>query len=132
MAKNEPELKNKCPRCGFEGTFEVDVDLKLASNVTVLECVNPEVDDDGDRICDYRFAKDQSVKLSGSLVREAANCMLSEGGYSSLGEFVRECIRERVSEVAQTNNALAFGSFLSVISERPDVWAQLLEDGYDE
>ena len=58
--------------------------------------------------------------------------MLSEGGYSSLGEFVRECIRERVAEVAQTNNALAFGSFLSVISERPDVWAQLLEDEYDE
>ena len=132
MAKNEPELKTNCPRCGHMGKMEIDRDMKLASNVTVLECVNPELDEDGDRICEYRFAKDQSVKLSGSLVREAAHCMLVEGGYSSLGEFVRECIRERVGEVARENNAMAFGNFLTLLAEKPEVWEKLLEDENDE
>ena len=72
-----------------------DLDLKVSSNVTVLECP----DDD----CEHRFAKDQSVKLSGSLVLEAADSMEILGGYSSLGEFVRECVRLRVAVVQQQN-----------------------------
>ena len=127
MAKNEPELRMKCPRCGHEDTFEVDMDLKLASNVTVMQCVNPALDEDGDILCDYRFAKDQSVKLPSSLVLEAAECMNLSRGYSSLGEFVRECVRLRTDVINQQNNALAFGNFLSVLSEDPETWAKLLD-----
>ena len=101
-----------------------DLDAKIATNVTVLEC--PDEDE-----CGHRFAKDQSVKLSGSLVLEAVDAMEILGGYSSLGEFVRECVRLRVALVQQQNNALAFGSFLSMISEDPDTWTRILE-GDDE
>ena len=120
MAQNKPELKTPCPRCGIVYEMTPDLDLKVSSNVTVLECP----DDD----CEHRFAKDQSVKLSGSLVLEAADSMEILGGYSSLGEFVRECVRLRVAVVQQQNNALAFGSFLTMISDDPETWTRILED----
>jgi len=127
MAKNTPDLNTICPRCKWEGEMKVDIDTKLASNVTVMECTNPELDEDGDFICDHRFAKPQSVKLPESLVVAAADGMFSVNGYSSLGEFVRECVRARVDQIENNNNQMAFGSFLTMLSQDPDTWQKLLE-----
>ena len=124
MAKKEPELNIPCPRCGKSTKMTVDLDLKAASNVSVMEC--PE---DG---CDHRFAKDQSVKLSGTLVLEAAECMESIGGYTSLGEFVRETIRGRTANVRREDNTVGFGMFMKAIAEDPETWLPLLEDDYEE
>ena len=124
MAKKEPELNIPCPRCKKSTEMIVDIDLKIASNVTVLECH----DDD----CEHRFAKDQSVKLSSSLVLEAAECMLTLGGYSSLGEFVRECVRFRTAAVEHSNNALAFGNFMTMIADDPETWLPILKEVDEE
>ena len=120
MAKKMPKLNIPCPRCGKLTEMEVDLDLKAASNVTVMECPDGE--------CSHRFAKDQSVKLSGTLVLEAAECMESIGGYTSLGEFVRETIRNRTAAVRQNDNLMAFGAFLTMVSEDPETWKRILED----
>ena len=128
MAKNEPKLDTVCPRCGKEGEMEVDVDLKLSSNVTVLRCNNPERDELNFLICDHAYAKDQSVKLSGSLVLEAAECMEEIGGYSSLGEFVRECIRVRISGEQQRLGAIAIGRLMAEATKDPETMRRLLED----
>jgi len=120
MVKKEPELNIPCPRCGKSTKMTVDLDLKAASNVSVLECPEDE--------CDHRFAKDQSVKLSGTLVLEAAECMESIGGYTSLGEFVRETIRNRTATVSHNDNLMAFGAFLNMIAEDPETWKLILED----
>ena len=132
MAKNEPELDTKCPRCGMEAVMEVDIDLKLASNVTVLRCANTEQDGDGVLICDHSFAKDQSVKLSGSLVLEVALAMDIVGGYSGLGEFVRECVRLRTQGLQHQNNVEAYGTFLGAIAEDPDKWMDILSELNDD
>jgi hypothetical protein len=124
MAKKEPELNIPCPRCGKPAKMTVDLDLKAASNVTVMECPEEE--------CQHRFAKDQSVKLSGTLVLEAAECMESIGGYTSLGEFVRETIRARTATVSHNDNLMAFGAFLNMIAEDPETWKRILEDDDDE
>jgi hypothetical protein len=120
MAKNEPILNTACPRCGLQSKMEVDLDLKVSSNVTVLIC--PDED------CDHRFAKNQSVKLSSSLVLEAADTMEILGGYSSLGEFVRECIRIRTSSVQHNHTVAAFGDFLGAIADDPETWAKIFSN----
>ena len=97
-----------------------DLDLKVSSNVTVLECP----DDD----CEHRFAKDQSVKLSGSLVLEVAEAMESMGGYSSLGEFVREAVRARAQHIRQQDNMEAYGAVLTAIAQDPETWKELMSD----
>ena len=124
MAQNVAETKIDCPRCGKNDQMKTDLDLKVSSNVTVLEC--PDYD------CEHRFAKDQSVKISGSLVLEAADCMESLGGYSSLGEFVRETIRIRTAAVEQNFSALAFGKFLTVLGENPELMFELIKDDDEE
>ena len=124
MAQNKADTEIVCPRCGKRYQMNVDLDSKIATNVSVLEC--PDED------CEHRFAKDQSVKLSGSLVLEAVDAMEILGGYSSLGEFIRECVRMRVAVVQQQNNALAFGSFLTMISQDPDTWTRILSDDNEE
>ena len=53
MAKNIVELNAKCPQCTSKETMIPRVDIKAASNVTVLQCID----------CDWEFAKDQSVKI---------------------------------------------------------------------
>jgi len=83
MAKNKPSLNVKCPQCQDEDWKVPRVDITAASNVTVLQCM----------VCDWEFAKDQSVKISGNLVRLAAEAMYIHEGYSSLGEYVRDCVR---------------------------------------
>jgi cytochrome c-type biogenesis protein CcmH/NrfF len=83
MAKKKPSLNVKCPQCQDEDLKLPRVDITAASNVTVLQCM----------VCDWEFAKDQSVKISGNLVRLAAEAMYIHEGYSSLGEYVRDCVR---------------------------------------
>jgi len=83
MAKKKPSLNVKCPQCQDEDLKLPRVDITAASNVTVLQCM----------VCDWEFAKDQSVKISGNLVRLAAEAMYVHEGYSSLGEYVRDCVR---------------------------------------
>ena len=128
MAKNKPDLNTKCPRCNWKGEMKVDLDVKLSSNVTVLECSNPALDEDGDLLCDYRFANPQSVKLPDSLVVAVADAMHTASGYSSLGDFVRECVREKVRKIEHELNVVAFGSFLTMISDDPQTWKKILED----
>ena len=60
------------------------MDIHSATNVTVLNCVT----------CDWEWSKDQSVKISGALVRFAAEAMYKHEGYSGLGEFVRDALRK--------------------------------------
>ena len=58
MAKNIVELNAKCPQCTSKETMIPRVDIKAASNVTVLQCID----------CDWEFAKDQSVKIHGNFI----------------------------------------------------------------
>jgi hypothetical protein len=85
MAKREPIMDPPCPQCEDEEMKIPRVDIRAASNVTVLQCLS----------CDWEFAKDQSVKIPGNLVRLAAEAMYTHEGYSSLGEYVRDCIRRQ-------------------------------------
>ena len=100
-----------------------DLDLKASSNVTVLDCP--------DNVCDHRFAKDQSVKLSGSLVLEAALAMDLQGGYSSLGEFVREAVRGRAQHIQQASAMEGLGVFMGALAEDPETWKEILS-GIDD
>ncbi len=104
--------------CSEERQMVIDSETTVSTNITVLICP----DDD----CEYRFAKDQSVKLSGNLVLEIADTMESLGGYSGLGEFVRESIRIRTIHQRQVESSEAFGEFLTAIREDPEWWAQVL------
>ena len=120
MAKNTAQTKIDCPRCGINAEMKIDLDLRVSSNVTVIECP--------DEICEHRFAKDQSVKLSGSLVLEVAEAMESMGGYSSLGEFVREAVRARAQHIRQQDNMEAYGAVLTAIAQDPETWKELMSD----
>ena len=128
MAKNEPKLDKMCPRCGAKDVLQVDKELTLSSNVTVFKCHNPERDALNFLICDHMYAKDQSVKLSGSLVLEAAKCMQLVGGYSGLGEFVRECIRNQISEERRQIGEMAFGKILAEATKDPERIRKLMEE----
>ena len=124
MAKNLPKLETTCPMCGKERQMEIDPVTTVSTNITVLICP----DDD----CEYRFAKDQSVKLSGNLVLEIADTMESLGGYSGLGEFVRESIRIRTNHQRQIDSAQAFGDFLTMIKEDPELWTRVLSGEFGD
>ena len=100
-----------------------DLDLKASSNVTVLDCP--------DNVCDHRFAKDQSVKLSGSLVLEAALAMELQGGYSSLGEFVREAVRAKTQYIQQASATEGLATFMAAFAEDPETWRDILS-GLDD
>lgn len=103
----------------------LDLDLKVSTNITVLEC--PDEDD-----CGHRFAKDQSVKLSGALVKEVADAMEIVGGYSSLGDFVRECVRARTQHIQHQDATTAYGQFLGLIAQDPETWIELISGTDDE
>ena len=118
MAKKEPKLDLKCPKCGEKAIMEIDIDLKLHSNVTVIDCPNKK--------CEYRFAKDQSVKLSGNLVLQAADAMDIVGGYSSLGEFIREAVRIRTQTIHNHNASVGFAEIMGLIAEDPETWLPIL------
>ena len=124
MAKNLPKLETTCPKCGKERQMKIDSETRVSTNITVLTCP----DDD----CGHRFAKDQSVKLSGNLVIEIADTMESLGGYSGLGEFVRESIRIRTINQRQIESAQAFGDFLTMIKEDPELWAPILSGEFGD
>ena len=124
MAKNEPELHLKCPRCGEKAIMEIDIDMKLHSNVTVLDCPNEE--------CEYRFAKDQSVKLSGNLVLQAADAMDIVGGYSSLGEFIREAVRGRTQMIQNHYASVGFAEMMGLIADDPETWLPILKGEHDQ
>ena len=123
MAQKEPELDIPCPRCGRKAKMVPDLDLKASSNVTVLDCP--------DKDCDHRFAKDQSVKLSGSLVLEAALAMELQGGYSGLGEFVREAVRSRTQHIQQASATEGLATFMGAFAEDPETWRDILS-GLDD
>ena len=91
MAKNIPSMEAMCPQCQDTDMKIPRVDITAASNVTVLKCMS----------CDWEFAKDQSVKIPGNLVRLAAEAMFVHEGYSSLGEYVRDCVRRHSEFVFQ-------------------------------
>jgi len=123
MAQKEPQLDIPCPRCGRKAKMVPDLDLKASSNVTVLDCPG--------KGCDHRFAKAQSVKLSGSLVLEAALAMDLQGGYSSLGEFVREAVRGRAQHIQQASAMEGLGVFMGALAEDPETWKGILS-GIDD
>ena len=89
MAKNLPNTDVACPQCQTDGPHIWRMDIHSATNVTVLNCVT----------CDWEWSKDQSVKISGALVRFAAEAMYKHEGYSGLGEFVRDAVRRRCDEI---------------------------------
>ena len=107
-------------RCGIQESVLLSTCNRTELFLYNMECPEEE--------CQHRFAKDQSVKLSGTLVLEAAECMESIGGYTSLGEFVRETIRARTATVSHNDNLMAFGAFLNMIAEDPETWKRILED----
>jgi len=119
MAKNEVKLKTDCPKCETENIMEIDKDTKVASNITILICPVEE--------CEHRFAKDQSVKLSSTIVIEAADCMESLGGYSSLGEFVRECVRARIQLISHQKAATGMSNLMGIMADDPELMRLLLE-----
>jgi hypothetical protein len=116
MAKKEASLEAKCPQCEHEGMMIPRFDLKAASNVTVLQC----------DICDWEFAKDQSVKIPGNLVRHAAEAMNIHEGYSSLGEYVRDCIRRMNETILLQNSQEQFADFMGFVAENPDSVTKML------
>ena len=132
MAKKEAKMDDECPNCGITGVIEIDKDLSLKSNVTVFKCTNPERNPGqypfNTLVCGHIYARDQSVKLPGTLVLEAAKTMQDIGGYSGLGEFVRESIRNQIvnsrSEIAE--NAIA--SLIHQATQNPDTMRKLLEE----
>ena len=117
MPKNTPTLDVKCPQCGDENEKMLRTDLRAAASITVLVCE-----------CEWEFSKNQSVKIPGNLVRHAAEAMNVHEGFSSLGEYVRDCVR-RMNELhllkAQQEN---FAEFMRAIGENPELFARMIED----
>ena len=114
MAKNEAKTDAKCPQCGDENEKIWRLDIKAASNVTLLVCD-----------CEHEFAKDQSVKLPGNLVSLAAEAMYMRDGYSSLGEFVRDSVRrhsEFIMERISNHNAT---NIVTAMIENPEKIAEI-------
>jgi hypothetical protein len=126
MAKNIAELNAKCPQCTSKETMIPRVDIKAASNVTVLQCID----------CDWEFAKDQSVKIHGNLVRQAAEAMYLAEGYSSLGEYVRDCVRRRNEHINASTfigeQQEVFTNFINQVAEDPKLFSKMLENADDE
>ena len=106
----------KCPQCGEEGGMIPNVELRAAGNVTVMECY----------ACEWEFAKDQSVKISGNLVRLAALAMNHHEGYSSLGDFVRDSVRRHSEGIIYRATAEAGTELMAAIIENPESLEQFL------
>ena len=123
MAKKVADWNAKCPQCTDEGHMVPRIDLKAASSITVLIC----------NTCEWEFAKDQSVKIHGNLVRNAAKAMNIHEGYSGLGEYVRDCIRRRNEEImrqgATEYTQETFANLLDAMTKDPDKWAEMMKDG---
>jgi transcription elongation factor Elf1 len=116
MAKNTVSSKSTCPQCGEQSEMIWDLELKASSNITVLNC----------HVCDWEFAKDQSVKIPGNLVRQAAVAMNIHEGYSSLGEYVRDCVRRMNEQMIQQQNAEQFATFMGAVGDNPEKFIELL------
>ena len=118
MSEGEPPLLYaECPQCDRINEKLVRLDLRAAGNVTVLQCLD----------CDWEFAKNQSVKIPGNLVRHAAEAMNIHEGYSSLGEYVRDCVRRMNEQHMREANAAEFSTFMGAIGENPEIFAKMIE-----
>jgi len=93
-----------------------NVELKASANVTVLNC----------HVCEWEFAKDQSVKVPGNLVRQAAVAMNLHEGYSSLGEYVRDCVRRMNENIIRESNGEKFATFMEAVGENPEIFLKLI------
>jgi len=122
MAKNKTILGSQCPQCEDVNEKIWRPDIKAAANVTVLVCHH----------CEWEFAKDQSVKIPGNLVRHAAEAMYIHEGYSSLGEYVRDCIRRMNENILLHHNNGQFAEFMGVVAEDPDKFLQMMETGVED
>lgn len=126
MAKKIADWNAKCPQCTDEGFMVPRTDLKAASSITVLIC----------NTCEWEFAKDQSVKIHGNLVRNAAEAMNIHEGYSGLGEYVRDCIRRRNEEImmqeAQGHQQEIFTNLLEAIVKDPEKWSEMMKENEEK
>ena len=111
-----------CPQCGEDGEKLPRLDVRAASNVTVLQCLT----------CEWEFAKDQSVKIPGNLVRHAAEAMYIHEGYSSLGEYVRDCIRRLNEVIFQRHSSEQFSEFMEFVAENPKEVKEMLSLSQDD
>ena len=116
MPKNLATTDAQCPQCGDDGEKLPRMDVRAASNVTVLRCLT----------CEWEFAKDQSVKIPGNLVRHAAEAMHIHEGYSSLGEYVRDCIRRMNEVIFQRYSSGQFSEFMEFVANNPNEVKQML------
>ena len=116
MPKNLATIDAECPQCGDDDEKLPRFDLRAASNVTVLQCLT----------CDWEFAKDQSVKIPGNLVRHAAEAMNIHEGYSSLGEYVRDCIRRMNESILLRNSHEQLSEFMSFVAENTEQVTEML------
>ena len=122
MAKKEATLTAICPQCEWEGEMIPNLELKAASNVTVLQCFT----------CEWEFAKDQSVKIPGNLVLQASRAMNIHEGYSSLGEYVRDAVR-RMNEVhLQRYSQEQMAEVVSAIVKDPETFAKMISDSDED
>ena len=110
-------LYAECPQCDRINEKLVRLDLRAAGNVTVLQCLD----------CDWEFAKNQSVKIPGNLVRHAAEAMSIHEGYSSLAEYVRDCVRRMNEHHMRQASAEEFSTFMGAIGENPELFARMIE-----
>jgi len=117
MPKNTPNLAVPCPVCEDEDLKLPNFELKAASTVTVLQCLT----------CDWEFSKDQSVKIPGNLVRHAAEAMNIHEGYSSLGEYVRDCVRRMNEHHMRQAASDQFSEFMGALGENPEIFARMIE-----
>ena len=62
---------------------------------------------------------------------EAALAMDLQGGYSSLGEFVREADRTKPQHIQQASATEGLATFLGAFAEDPETWRGILS-GIDE
>ena len=118
MARREPNLRGACPRCGKEGTMNQNADYRAAANISVMECP----------FCEWDFCKDQSVKIPGNLVKLAAYAMEQHEGFSSLGDYVRDCVRTRSKQIEHEVGVEGFGLFMEALAENPEMYLEMLRE----
>jgi len=121
MPKNTPTLDVKCPQCGDENEKMLRTDLRAAASITVLVCG-----------CEWEFSKNQSVKIPGNLVRHAAEAMNVHEGFSSLGEYVRDCVRRMNEHHLKQGQQENFTQLMGAIGENPELFARMIEDVEDD
>jgi hypothetical protein len=54
-----------------------------------------------------------------------------QGGYSSLGEFVREAVRGRAQHIQQASAMEGLGVFMGALAEDKETWKEILS-GIDD